>query len=62
MNKTTAFIVFMAAFTILWNVLDFLYAALLSGDRYQFAAESDLAAPIVIAAVIGYVLFLRNTD
>lgn len=59
-NKYAAFILFVIAVLVVWNLLDYVYAVLITGSTYQFAAGSDLGLPAVAAAVVGYILFLRK--
>ena len=59
-NKYAAFILFIIAFLAVWNLLDFLYTTFITRSAYQFAAGTDLAIPLVVAAVSGYLLFIRN--
>lgn len=59
-NKTLAFVLFIALFLIIWNLLDFLYSALITGNGYGFAAGGDLFIPLVVSVVVGYLFFLRK--
>ena len=46
--------------TVFWNLLDYLYATLITHNGYRFGAGTDLLIPIVVAGVSGYLLFLRK--
>ena len=59
-DKRVAFALFTVVFVVLWNLLDFLWAVLVTGNGYHFSAGMDLAAPLDPALVIGYLLFLRD--
>ena len=59
-NKTLAFVLFIALFLIIWNLLDFLYSALITGNGYGFAAGGDLFIPLVVSVVVGYLFLLRK--
>ena len=56
-SKYAVFILFIIAFLVFWNLLDYLYSTFITGSSYQFAAESDMILPVV---VVGYILFLRK--
>ena len=60
MNKYAAFILFIIAFMALWNLVDYLYSTFITGSSYQFTAVSDMGLPVVVAVVVGYILFLRK--
>ncbi len=60
MNKYAAFIQFIIAFMALWNLVDYLYSTFITGSSYQFTAVSDMGLPVVVAVVVGYILFLRK--
>lgn len=59
-NKTLAFVLFVALFLIIWNLLDFLYSVIFTGNGYGFAAGGDLFIPLVVGVASGYLLFLRK--
>lgn len=59
-NKYVAFGLFVVLFMVGWNLLDFIWSALITKSPYIFSAGTDLAIPLVAALVIGYFLFLRN--
>ena len=59
-NKYAAFILFLIAFLAFWNLLHYLYSTFIARSSYQFAVGSDLGLPVIVAAVSGYILFLRN--
>ena len=51
------FVVFVIAF---WNLLEYLYSSVITHSGYQFSAGTDLFMPLVTAAVIGYLSFLKG--
>ena len=59
-NKVVAFILFMVLFLVCWNMLDLLYCAVITHSSYHFAGLGDLGLPVVVAAVIGWLLILRK--
>ena len=59
-NKYAASILFIIAFLALWNLVDYLYSTFVTGSSYQFAAVSDMGLPVVVALVVGYILYLRK--
>lgn len=62
-NKYAAFVLYVIAFLGLWNLADYLYTTFITRGTYHFAVGTDLALPVVIAIITGYLLFLmRSTD
>ena len=59
-NKVAAFILFIILFLVFWNLVDYLYSTFITGSAYRFTALSDMGLPVVVAAVSGYILFLRK--
>ena len=59
-NKVAAFILFIILFLVFWNLVDYLYSIFITGSAYRFTALSDMGLPVVVAAVSGYILFLRK--
>jgi len=59
-NKYIAYGLFLILFTVFWNLLDFLYATLITHSGYRFGVGTDLFIPLVVAGVLGYLLFLRK--
>lgn len=61
MKKTLfAFVLFIVVALAVWNLLDYLYASIVTRSAYQFGLGSNLGFPLAGAVVIGYLLFLRN--
>lgn len=58
-NKYAAYGLFVILFLVFWNILDGLYTSLITGNSYAFGAGRDLITPLALAAVSGYLLFLR---
>lgn len=62
-NKNVAYMLFVVLFVVCWNILDLIYSAVITKTAYQFQSASDLGAPLIMALMIGYLLFLRkNTE
>ena len=62
-NRYVAFGLFVVVALAVWNLLDYLYSIVITRSVYQFAIGSDLGFPVVVAAVVGYLLFLhKKTD
>lgn len=59
-NKVVAFILFLVLFLVFWNMLDLLYCAVITRSSYHFAGLGDLGLPVIIAAVVGWLLILRK--
>jgi len=59
-NKYITYGLFLILFTVFWNLLDFLYATVITHSGYRFGAGTDLLIPIVVACVSGYLLVLRR--
>ena len=59
-NKKLAFGLFVVLFMAFWNLLDFIWTAVISGSSYHFSSGTDLAIPLILAIVTGYILFLRD--
>ena len=59
-NEVVAFILFMVLFLVCWNMLDLLYCAVITHSSYHFAGLGDLGLPVIVAAVIGWLLILRK--
>lgn len=59
-DKYIAYGLFFILFTAFWNLLDFLYATLITHSGYRFGVGTDLFIPLVVAGVSGYLLFLRK--
>ena len=57
-NKYVAYGLFVILFIVIWSLLEFLYAKFITHSGYQVGA--NLLIPLVVAAVTGYTLFLRN--
>ncbi len=61
-SRKAAFILFVVLFMAFWNLLDLLCTKFITKGTYSFAASSDLAVPLVVAAVLGYLLYLKKKD
>ncbi len=62
-NKYVAFVLFVIFTLAFWNLSDYLYTAFITKEAYHFTVGSDCALPVVVALVVGYLIFLRrNSD
>ena len=61
-NKKAAFGLFVVVFLLVWNVLDFLYTTFITRSGYSFTGGVDFGGPLVIAIIMGFLLFLRTKD
>ena len=59
-NKYLVFILFVVAFLVFWNLADYLYTTFIVNGTYRFVAGTDGAVPVVVAIVLGYLLFVRK--
>ncbi len=59
-NRKAAFGLFVVIFLLFWNLLDFLYAAFITRSGYHFTAGNDMGSPVILAVIIGSLLFLRK--
>ena len=59
-NKIVSLILFIVVFLLIWNALDYLYSVVITNNAFHFAAGLDLIVPLVVSAVIGTLLFLRD--
>jgi len=51
-NKKLAFGLFVVLFMAFWNLLDFIWTAVISGSSYHFSSGTDLAIPLILAIVM----------
>ncbi len=42
------------------NLLDYLYATMISHSTYQFMAGQDFFVPLAVGVVVGYFMFIRD--
>ena len=59
-NKYIAFGLFIIVFLAVWNLADYLYTTLITNGTYHFGAVVDGVIPVVVAIVVGFLLFLRK--
>ena len=45
---------------VFWNILDFVYAVLISGGAYSFSFFNDVCLPAVIGLTVGMITNLKN--
>ena len=58
-NRIVAYGIYIAIFLLFWNALDYL-SSLLTREACRFTVGADLVTPLTVAAVTGYILFLRQ--
>lgn len=61
-NKVVGYILFIVIVIGFFNLFDFIYSEFISKSGYQFTTTADIAFPALVAAIVGYLLFLRNKD
>ena len=61
-NKIVGYILFIVIVIGFFNLFDFIYSEFITKSGYQFSAAADIALPALVAAIIGYLLFLRKKD
>ena len=61
-DKKLAFGLFVVLAVVLWNLLDYLWSAFITGSPYHFSLGTDVGVPLLPAIIIGYLLFLRNKE
>ena len=60
-NRKIAFGLFVVLVLGFWTLFDYLFSRFMTRSPYDFSALSDLAIPLLIAAISGYLLFLRKS-
>ena len=61
-NKVVGYILFIVIVIGFFNLFDFIYSEFISKSGYKFTTAVDIAFPTLVAAIVGYLLFLRNKD
>lgn len=62
-KKILSVLIFTAVFIGLWNLLDYLYCTFITRSEYHFAFLIDAGAPILITALVIFVLLpMYNRD
>ncbi|MCR5206242.1 MAG: hypothetical protein K6E47_14530 [Lachnospiraceae bacterium] len=61
-NKIFGYILFIVAVIGFFNLFDLVFSEFITKSGYQFSAAEDIALPALVAAIVGYLLFLRNKD
>ena len=59
-KKIIVFLLFIAVFVGVWNLLDFLYSSFITRSGYQFGIGDDLLIPLVISLIIVFPLFIKK--
>lgn len=58
-DKNTAYMLFIAAVTIIWTLFDIAYSTLITHSGYSFR-PGNLLEPLLVGIVLGYLLILRR--
>jgi hypothetical protein len=45
-----------------FNLFDFIYSEFITKSGYRFTVTADIGFPALVAAIIGYLLFVRKKD
>ena len=59
-NKNKAFVIFVAAFLLIRNLLNFMLTMLIDRSAYRFDPFNDLMMPMMLAMVLGYIFIYRK--
>ena len=59
-NKNKAFVIFVAAFLVIRNLLSFAVTMLIDRSAYRFDVFNDLIMPMMLAMVLGYIFIYRR--
>ncbi|MBR6401408.1 MAG: hypothetical protein IKS17_09385 [Firmicutes bacterium] len=61
MSKKTAFVTYLVAFTVAYDLMEYLYAAI-SGQPFVFSLFNYVSEPLIVAIITGYIFILRKKD
>ena len=61
-NKYVVFILHIVMVAVFWTLLDWLYTVYITRGSYQFSAGRDLALPVIIGAVSGWLFYLKGRE
>jgi len=61
-RKEVHFIIYVAVIVLVTIVLNVLYARFVTQTPYRFSPNHDLANPLALGIVTGYLLFLRKKE
>ena len=61
-NKILGYILFIVIVIGFYNLFDYIYSEFITRSSYQFTVAADIALPALVAAIIGYLLFLRKKE
>jgi hypothetical protein len=59
-NRFVAFLIFVALFFIIWNILDLIFNAFITRSGYRFTTIGDVYLPLVLGLILGCLFFLRK--
>ena len=60
MKLFLSLVVYIIGFTVVWNILDFLYSTYITGNGYQFSISSDMITPLTLMLIIQIVQWKRK--
>lgn len=61
-NKYLAYALFIVIVVGFFNLFDYIYSEFITKSGFQFTAAADIGLPALVAAIMGYLLFLRKKD
>ena len=61
-NKVFGYVLFIITVIGFFNLFDFLFSEFITKSGYQFNVAEDIALPALVAAIVGYLLFLRKKN
>ena len=61
-NKYFGYVLFIITVIGFFNLFDFIYSEFITESGYRFTVAADIGFPALVAAIIGYLLFLRKKD
>ena len=61
-DNKKAFGIFVVAFVMFWNLAQFLYSTVFIKNAYHLEMSKSITEPLVLAALLGYLFFLRGAN
>ena len=61
-NKYFGYVLFIVIVIGFFNLFDFIYSEFITKSGYRFTVAADIGFPALVAAIIGYLLFIRKKD
>ena len=59
-NKKTAFAIYVVLFILMWNLAEILWLTFVDGSGYVLTAGVDIATPLIVAIVTGYLFYTAD--